>query len=67
MESIALSPVQIAELRQAFLLFDKDQQGAISSKELRVVIESLGKKPWITAHFKVFPSVSYKSFNYLKN
>jgi Ca2+-binding EF-hand superfamily protein len=39
---VALSEQQIAELRQGFLLFDKDKQGVVSSKDLRLVIESLG-------------------------
>eukprot|EP01127_Copromyxa_protea_P024686 TRINITY_DN9843_c0_g1_i1.p1 TRINITY_DN9843_c0_g1~~TRINITY_DN9843_c0_g1_i1.p1 ORF type:complete len:160 (-),score=32.94 TRINITY_DN9843_c0_g1_i1:3-455(-) len=40
--ALALSEKQIAELKQAFLLFDNNKQGVISSKELRLVIESLG-------------------------
>lgn len=39
----SLSSPQISELKQAFLLFDKDKQGVINSKDLHLVIESLGK------------------------
>lgn len=42
MDSIVLSEQQTAELKQAFLLFDSDKKGVVSSKELRLVIESLG-------------------------
>merc|ERR1711976_505217 len=40
-----LSDEQIAEFREAFQLFDKDGNGYISTKELGVVMRSLGQNP----------------------
>lgn len=40
-----LSDTQIAELREAFSLFDKDGDGDISVKELGTVMRSLGQNP----------------------
>ena len=39
----SLGPEQIAELRQAFNLFDTDSGGNISSKELGYAMRSLGE------------------------
>ena len=39
----SLGPEQIAELRQAFNLFDTDSGGNISSKELGYAMRSLGQ------------------------
>ena len=39
-----LGPEQIAELRQAFNLFDTDSGGNISSKELGYAMRSLGER-----------------------
>ena len=36
---------QIAEFKEAFSLFDKDGDGAITSKELGTVMRSLGQNP----------------------
>ena len=38
-----LGPEQVAELRQAFNLFDTDRGGNISSKELGYAMRSLGQ------------------------
>ncbi|KAL1422440.1 hypothetical protein MTO96_022306 [Rhipicephalus appendiculatus] len=40
-----LSEDAVAELREAFALFDKDGDGAISTKELGTVMRSLGQSP----------------------
>ena len=40
-----LGPEQVAELRQAFNLFDTDRGGNISSKELGYAMRSLGMNP----------------------
>ena len=40
-----LTEKQIAELREAFSLFDKDGDGTITTKELGTVMRSLGKNP----------------------
>merc|ERR1711976_891129 len=40
-----LSDEQIAEFREAFQLFDKDGNGYISTKELGMVMRSLGQNP----------------------
>lgn len=40
-----LSQDQIAELKEAFLVFDKDGDGTISAKELETILKSLGTNP----------------------
>merc|ERR1719359_479380 len=40
-----LSDEQIAEFKEAFLLFDKDGDGTITTKELGTVMRSLGQTP----------------------
>ena len=40
-----LTEEQIAELKEAFSLFDKDGDGAITTKELGTVMRSLGQNP----------------------
>ncbi|XP_060577950.1 calmodulin-A-like isoform X2 [Ruditapes philippinarum] len=37
-----LSPEQVVEFREAFKLFDKDGSGTISTKELGIVMKTLG-------------------------
>lgn len=44
-ETEQISEEQIAELREAFSLFDKDGDGDISTKELGTVMRSLGQNP----------------------
>ncbi|XP_065201055.1 calmodulin-A-like [Planococcus citri] len=40
-----LTEDQVAEIKEAFLLFDKDEDGRITVAELGVVMRSLGQKP----------------------
>ena len=40
-----LTEEQIAEFKEAFTLFDKDGDGAITTQELRTVMQSLGQNP----------------------
>ncbi|XP_060602173.1 neo-calmodulin-like [Ruditapes philippinarum] len=40
-----LTPDQLEELRQAFRIFDKDDDGTISTQELGTVLRSLGQNP----------------------
>ena len=45
MEESHLSAEEIAEYKEAFSLFDGDKDGAITTKELGVVMRSLGQCP----------------------
>ncbi|KAJ3675584.1 hypothetical protein LUZ60_004626 [Juncus effusus] len=40
-----LTPAQISEYREAFHLFDKNNDGCITKEELKTVIRSLGQNP----------------------
>ena len=40
-----LTDEQIAEFREAFLVFDKDGDGTITTKELGTVMRNLGQNP----------------------
>ncbi|CEF60998.1 Calmodulin-like protein 3 [Strongyloides ratti] len=40
-----LTPEEIEEFREAFIMFDKDRNGTISTKELGVAMRSLGQNP----------------------
>lgn len=40
-----LSEDQVAEFKEAFMLFDKDEDGMITMSELGVVMRSLGQRP----------------------
>ena len=44
-QELQLTEQQITEFREAFQLFDKDGDGHVTAKELRVVFDSLGQKP----------------------
>ena len=36
---------QVAELKEVFMLFDRDEDGVLSFQELQVVMKSLGQRP----------------------
>ena len=40
-----LSEEQITQFKEAFILFDKDDDGAITTEELSTVTRSLGQNP----------------------
>ena len=40
-----LSNEQVAEYKEVFMLFDKDEDGVLSFPELTVVMKSLGQRP----------------------
>lgn len=40
-----LTPEEIDEFREAFMMFDKDGNGTISTKELGIAMRSLGQNP----------------------
>lgn len=44
-EDLQLTPEEIDEFREAFMMFDKDGNGTISTKELGVAMRSLGQNP----------------------
>uniref|UniRef100_A0A1Y1N1I6 EF-hand domain-containing protein n=1 Tax=Photinus pyralis TaxID=7054 RepID=A0A1Y1N1I6_PHOPY len=59
-----LSEDQVAEFKEAFMLFDKDEDGTITMAELGVVMRSLGQRPtgfYLIALFVIYPpSVSQR-------
>lgn len=40
-----LTPEEIDEFREAFMMFDKDGNGTISTKELGIAMRALGQNP----------------------
>lgn len=44
-DELKLTDQQIAEFREAFSLFDKDGDGHVTLKELKIVFDSLGQNP----------------------
>ena len=36
---------QVAEYKEVFMLFDKDEDGVLTFQELNVVMKSLGQRP----------------------
>jgi Ca2+-binding EF-hand superfamily protein len=40
-----LSDEQVAEFKEVFMLFDKDEDGVLTYPELNVVMKSLGQRP----------------------
>ena len=40
-----LSKEVVADLKEVFMLFDKDEDGVLSFPELAVVMKSLGQRP----------------------
>uniref|UniRef100_T1JDJ6 EF-hand domain-containing protein n=1 Tax=Strigamia maritima TaxID=126957 RepID=T1JDJ6_STRMM len=45
MSEYGLTDEQVAEFKEAFMLFDKDEDGTITCLELGVVMRSLGQRP----------------------
>lgn len=45
LEEWKLSPEQVAEFKEVFMLFDKDEDGVITFPELIMVMKSLGQRP----------------------
>lgn len=45
MVDYGLTEEQVAEFKEAFMLFDKDSDGMITAAELGVVMRSLGQRP----------------------
>ena len=45
MSQAELSPEQVAELKQAFEMFDRDQGGSINTKELGCTMRAMGMNP----------------------
>lgn len=44
-KKLQLTPEEIDEFREAFMMFDKDGNGTISTKELGIAMRSLGQNP----------------------
>ena len=44
-EEWQLSPEQVAEFKEVFMLFDKDEDGVITFPEVIMVMKSLGQRP----------------------
>ena len=40
-----LTPEQVAEFKEVFMLFDKDEDGVITFPEVIMVMKSLGQRP----------------------
>ncbi|CAO1393485.1 unnamed protein product [Diamesa serratosioi] len=45
LEQYGLTEEQVAEFKEVFMLFDKDEDGSITMTELAVVMRSLGQRP----------------------
>lgn len=52
-----LSEEQVAEFKEAFMLFDKDEDGTITMAELGVVMRSLGQRPTGAVDKEILKSV----------
>ena len=44
-EEWQLTDEQVAEYKEVFMLFDKDEDGVLTFQELNVVMKSLGQRP----------------------
>ena len=44
---------QVAEYKEVFMLFDKDEDGVLSFPELAVVMKSLGQRPSGKANYAI--------------
>lgn len=68
-----LMPEQIADIQEAFALFDKENTGSISSKELKIAMRALGFEPKKEEIKKMISEINkdnsglitYKDFLYL--
>lgn len=45
MQEWRLSHEQVAEMKEVFMLFDRDEDGVLSFQELQVVMKSMGQRP----------------------
>merc|ERR1711874_222036 len=45
LEAWKLSAEQVAELKEVFMLFDRDEDGVLSFQELQLVMKSMGQRP----------------------
>ena len=57
-----LSKETVADLKEVFMLFDKDEDGVLSFPELEVVMKNLGQRPSGQASFgSTFPLLLFSS------
>lgn len=52
-EEWQLNPEQVAEFKEVFMLFDKDEDGVITFPEVIMVMKSLGQRPSGTRSYGV--------------
>ena len=62
-----LTDEQVAEFKEVFMLFDKDEDGVLTFPELNVVMKSLGQRPsGIKAIYFFYPLKPLSSKNFIK-
>ena len=60
-EELKLVPEQVAEFKEVFMLFDKDEDGVITFPELIMVMKSLGQRPASEKFHRYLPILSNSS------
>ena len=45
MDFSSLGILKVAELKEVFMLFDRDEDGVLSFQELQLVMKSMGQRP----------------------